>query len=105
MSKHTPGPLHASCEVGNTVYIRAADGRNLATVNSLEDGIDNAARLQESAANADLFAAAPELATALSWLVASCLACQVNDPTPEQGENVFNALNNARAALRKAGVE
>ena len=55
-SKHTPGPWEVAKE--NIIYIKKGD-RYIATVHSLEDGKNNAERLIETDANADLIARAP----------------------------------------------
>ena len=65
-TKHTAGPLHIEGGKDGTVsYIVDGAGRAIASAHNLCDGVDNAAREAERAANEVLFAAAPELLEAL----------------------------------------
>lgn len=68
-TKHTPGPWTATSGPGGLLYTTDQDGRDLASITTLDDGINNDTRRMEARANAKLIASAPELLGALSVLV------------------------------------
>lgn len=87
MSAHTPGPWSVKT-VARTGWkeVRCPDGRGPTDI--IRDPI-------QREANVDLMAAAPELARACRMLVSSGGLL---------GANLSNAIDAARAALKKAGV-
>jgi len=62
--KNTKGPWEADKEVGGVTYIKG-NGQSLATMNCLLDGRNNAQKIIEEEANANLIASAPEMKKAL----------------------------------------
>lgn len=94
LAKHTPGPWRKAHSDSGVVYVVACDGSgDIACVSPKLDGMDNAARILEQHANANLIASTPDLLSALAGLVA------VGDGTaPDTG----HAWEAAREALEKA---
>ena len=59
--KFSDGPWQITRSAGGVTYILDADNETVATIANREDGVRNAARRVEAAANARLIAEAPEL--------------------------------------------
>jgi len=99
MSKHTPGPWSRATAPGTKIY-GGEDGRELIAM-----VVDRDVSNIEIGPNCDLIAAAPELAEALREVLARIDAAKRDGIKrlylPLEGPWV----DEARAALRKAGVE
>lgn len=103
---HTPGPWIVYTTATGIVRVHGPL-YTLATAESLEDGINNAARHKEREANARLIAAAPTLLEALEACEyeASCALADVSDRTPEgkvARRNLERLGKLARAAIARA---
>ena len=85
-AEHTPGPFVAYTTDTGIREVHDADGRLLAYVESLEDGIDNKARLAETDANLRLFAAVPELLEACKSVFRIITAAVEHGEQMENGE-------------------
>jgi hypothetical protein len=97
-AKHTPGPWRV--EYGESLSIRSADDSRLATMNWLRGRHGLAGRLsdEEVAANALVFAAAPDLLEALKRLLGATDAG--NAETHDLGCRCV--IHEARAAISRA---
>jgi len=98
MSKeYTSGKWEVQKGAGGLTYI-VADGAVLATVDSLEDGIDNDAKRKEAEANARLIASAPDMIAELVILRAFLIT---------QGNQNVSRLNDLidRARVGNAELE
>lgn len=102
---HTPGPWTTGCGKNNTIAIvaREWETRLVANVSAKDRSVE------ETDANADLIAAAPDMLEALSELADAAgvfdraLHAGIELPVlSSEQSRLYNAVNKARAALHKA---
>lgn len=103
MNKHTPGPwirvARANGKLGETVCFRGTDELTATDICRVEPEDDNGAAIKVARANAQLIAAAPDLAEALQSIVA------YTDMAGARSREALELIADiARAALAKAGV-
>ena len=97
MNKHTPGPFLTSCPHGGTIYVearlRGSTIQEVAAVGPTETP-------EQQRANANLFAAAPDLLEALEDLKRELVLSDVNLDYIESHFRPW--LNKAESAIAKA---
>lgn len=99
MTKHTPGPLQLGRR-GLSPAVRDADGRLIAELPYHASSRADYVLIDEAIANAELFAAAPELLEALREVLELCAVGDVDESTEALGWG--KAIQAANAAIARA---
>lgn len=106
MTKNTPGPweLSDSSRPSNRYFVSSVGGTNIARVLGAYTAVSHGRHWEESAANARLIAAAPELLEALTKLLPSLKnwLADVQADAPDGWQGLADDIGIAEAAIHKA---